>query len=349
MEIKRENNIDLLKIVSCLMVISMHVSGYYAKTIIEGEPVFYFTVGNIFHNISVVCVPLFIMVSGNFMLGNNNNKIQKEYYIKIYKRIIKPTLYWNIFYVFYSLVRGIGLEKIMDYNINYLDIFKSFFRLNSYYHLWYMPMIISYLLIVPNLINLKEFIGEKKFKRLGLLLLILGSLIGNNILEIYGGDFIKYLGYFILGYSLKETIKSRKKVLLSAVSFIILSKIILFLNSQYIINGIVKFNWVTNYLSPLVIVNSIFLYIFFLNISIESKIIEKLSIKTFNIYFIHGAISEILYLVLKIILRERINPLIYIPIMIIWTLILSIIGIKFLDIIKCFFKNRELKIESAYN
>lgn len=324
---ERESNMDFLKIIACLMVISIHISAGFGKAIIRGQPDYYLTVGNIFHAGMSACVPIFIMVTGGFLLSEDKNVDISFFYKKTMNKIIKPTIYWNIFYLFYSLIRAFGLSKIGGYENNYGEIIKKFFSLNSHYHLWYMSMIIAYYLITPNLISIKNRIGKEKFFKIGILILFIGIIEDRYISVFWNGNFLKYLGYYILGYSLKDNLKNKrinwKKLFLG---YILMTVLIIYLTEKGIRTENNALKEVSSYLSPLTVVSSIFLYGTFIKISIRNaEIIGKISAETFNIYFVHTAIIEFLYIILKHILTIKLNPVIYIPSMIIVTFVLSFV------------------------
>ncbi len=86
----RNSRLDLLRIVACVMVIAVHVGTLYGMDPNQGEP-YYFFVGNLFHAFPRTPVPLFVMISGGFLLANERNKDFQAHYKKTFWRIIVPT------------------------------------------------------------------------------------------------------------------------------------------------------------------------------------------------------------------------------------------------------------------
>lgn len=111
---ERESNYDLLRIISTIMVISIHVSGLYVSA---------FTSPNLFgevykNNIEITClynviprfaVPCFVMISGAFIISDQRNKNYKTFYRKSIKNIGAQIMIYSIIYFVYNItpiIRG---------------------------------------------------------------------------------------------------------------------------------------------------------------------------------------------------------------------------------------------------
>lgn len=68
----REKNYDILRIIAAFMVISIHVSAESVSYNIA-MPNSIFSFGNFFNSFSRFGVPIFIMLSGAFLLTNPKN------------------------------------------------------------------------------------------------------------------------------------------------------------------------------------------------------------------------------------------------------------------------------------
>lgn len=84
---ERERNYDNLRVLATFMVVMLHVSaGYVTKNMDNFN--LYFTVGNLFDSFSRYCVPLFVMLSGAFVLSNPPNRkfevIYKNYCMTLF-------------------------------------------------------------------------------------------------------------------------------------------------------------------------------------------------------------------------------------------------------------------------
>lgn len=100
---KRDSSLDCLRVLACFLVILLHVSAEYVIDNIENYN-FQFTVGNFFDSMSRICVPLFVMLSGAFLLENPKNKDFVNFYKKSIFKIGIPTFVWSLIYVIYSYI-----------------------------------------------------------------------------------------------------------------------------------------------------------------------------------------------------------------------------------------------------
>ena len=205
--------------------------------------------------------------------------------------------------------------------------------------MWYLYMVLGLYLLVPFLIKLRIKIGEKRFRNIGIFFISLALIIllFQNYLEqvnFYDREdilkylkyfwkfnqfkFINYLGYFILGYSLKNK-RINFKLSISG-AFIIL--LVMFFIVEITRN---QFYYSNNFL--FVILASLLLYLAFSNLKVNKNFswITNISNKTFSIYLLHAGILNVIKLFFKYILKYEINPLYGIPILIIVTFILSYI------------------------
>lgn len=324
----REKNLDALRVLAALMVVLLHVSAGYVTRNME-EPNLYFTVGNFFDSITRVCVPIFVMLSGAFILDNPNNREYKKFYQKMFKNIIVPTLIWSNIYFLYALIKEFMGGVLIGREVNYFIHIKNWMYGRPFYHLWYMYMIIGLYVVSPILIRLKEDIGEKNTLRVGMGLILLGiatEIIGKLFWPI---QFIQFLGYFILGYSLRKYYKLNPKKPKGFIIGSILSGLTVFGITEII----VRMGWLGDgklyfygYLTPFVIIGAIFLFIGFVNMGDFKIDIGKLAKHSFNIYIIHAGILNIIDLIKSDILGLEFNPIWYIPVMTLIVFGLSYVG-----------------------
>lgn len=303
---KRENNLDLLKILACIMVIIIHVSAYYVLSY-EKTGGSYFTIGNLWDSFARPAVPIFILLAGKYALSNEKNIEIDYYYKKILKNIYIPTFIYSSLYFVYSYFLII-IKYILNFEIKdkYSPVKKLIIGV-PFYHLWYLYMAIGLYLLVPFLIRLRIKIGEKIFRNIGIFFIFLGfvTLLLQNYLEqidFYNREdilkylryfwifnqfkFINYLGYFMLGYSLKDKKINFKVGIIGA----LISLLVMFFVVEVTKN---QFYYSNNFL--FVISASVLLYLSFLNLKID-KNISLITKKTFSIYLLHAGILNIIQL-----------------------------------------------------
>lgn len=107
---EREYNYDLLRVISMIAVIMIHVSGSWVNKIIE-----YLANGRgiselmnpimvcVYHSTSRFAVPCFIMLSGAFVLDNDRTAKYQEFYENAFMKIGIPTIYFSILYILYRI------------------------------------------------------------------------------------------------------------------------------------------------------------------------------------------------------------------------------------------------------
>lgn len=140
---KQKNyNIEIVRLISFIMVIVIHVTNYFCRayeTIGMGEYIFAFAL----NSISRISVPCFFMISGSLLLGRTDS------FSKTMKRVMRFSgvlLFWTIiFYVF------------NNYYTHQTWEWRQFWNTPAEAHLWYLYAIIPlYLLLLP---------GQKLFKK----------------------------------------------------------------------------------------------------------------------------------------------------------------------------------------
>lgn len=324
-DFEQENNIDFLRILACVMVITIHISSPFVSNFTEGDKI-EFIIGSLYNSFSRAAVPIFVMISGRYALSNEKNKY-KKYYLKILKKVYIPTAIWTIIYSF---------ARYYYQNIPIKGIVNSILGGTPYYHLWYLYMMIGIYLLVPILIRVKNKIGEKNFFKLGVLLIFVSFFVvlfrefflvaSTGILRYYWKinqlKFINYLGYFILGYSLKNL-----KIDFSKIGLItLILGIILFLLVQFFPR---KWELIYENNNIGVVLYSIFLYLTFQQLNIKKNKFLNLSKYTFGIYLVHP-----LVLMLDIKIINNIPGIIKIPVKIVIVFVTSLLLTVVFDVIK---------------
>lgn len=348
---KRYYNYDLLKIICCIIVIGIHIGASYVKLApknpvineIYQNNLLYITFWYIFPRISVPC---FIMISGSFILSKKNNQSYKRFYKKTIVNIIIPTVLFSLFYLLIGIIQTfIGIEQN-----NISTPISNFIKGTSNESLWYLYMVIGIYLLVPLILKIKNNIKFDQFKNLAWIYLIItapGNLASCHDIKWSIGLSVSYLGYFMIGYIIKEEIKDKQNNK-KAISFITLGIITIFIDVffKYItqISTNISINSSSiifeNNFNPFIMISSILIFKGFSYLKFN-KNIENLSKLTYPIYLIH---IFVLLIIDKITKKYMfiINPSILIPIK---TLLVFVISM-FISNIYLFIKD---KIENKTN
>ena len=321
---ERNYTIATLRTIATLLVIILHIAGGYVNSGMDGNNYnFSFWIGNIVDSFSRICVPLFVLISGMFLLG------RKEAFLQSYKkrasRIAVPLIVWSIIYVVYKAL----VYYIINDSFIIIDLAESLVLGVPFYHLWYLYMIIGLYLLIPVLNNLIiPNLSRRSLWTISYIFLAFGVLnVGYNF--IFGNRpifllwFIDYLGYFLLGYLIKG---SNLKIPLKSLSIAyILSSLAIALLSYVTAKNFHNF-YFYEYLTPFVIIASLSIYKLFHQITIKENMLSKIEHLTLGVYLIHAGILDVLGLGLKgMNIHIFDNPIIGIPVKFSITFFISLI------------------------
>lgn len=280
------------------MVILIHVSGVHLR---EGMALqnydFSFWSANFINSFCRVCVPIFVLISGAFLVGRIEGF--EISYRKRASRILIPLIAWTVIYLLGLFLNSCSVGEC----IGAKAIVKRVIGGRPYYHLWYLYMLIGLYGILPLLNRAIKGFSRRSLWVLASAMMMFGVI--NSIYEQFLGGrtlfllwFVNYLGYFLLGFLLKgtrERITSTKLLGL----YVLCCSIITFLN--YLTIDSFGNRYFQEYLSPFVIIASLALYRFFHQVSIPKKFFSRISYLTLGIYLIHaGVLDIVLYLLSEV-------------------------------------------------
>lgn len=287
MQTKREYSFDILRVISMIMVIIIHVSNVYCRKygIISSSNYLY---ALIYNTISRVSVPIFFMISGSLLLERDFNK--KKYFQRIFKFLIL-IIVWDIIYLVWEY-----FYLNITYNKLYLLFIKPYRA-----HLWFLYTIIILYLIQP----LLKIILAKSNKTIKILLFIIWilfstlSMYNSTISQIF--TIFSYIGYFIIGKYLYEYLKKQDPYKKSLITIAILLLILSYIGSIYLnYKASSQFNLFYNlffaYRTPYIILCSFIFFSLIYNcchLQEPPKLIMFLSDVSLGVYLIHGIFLDI--------------------------------------------------------
>ena len=221
---KKDYNLDFIRVLSMFLVIVIHVSNIYSRDIINISTTSYFF-ATLFNAIARVAVPLFFMISGALLIGKDHD--DEKNYIKRIKKLVITLLSWTIIYYVWDIF-------IMGYNKPLIaTLFRtSFAPIKA--HLWFMYALISIYLILPFVRKIFKNTNSNEDKLfiylwifftgiVYVLRLFIGA-IGFNVQILYPVPLVQgtyYFGYFVLGhiiYKYLNKVKLNRNQILSIFS-----------------------------------------------------------------------------------------------------------------------------------
>lgn len=287
--VQRENNLELLRIVSMLMIITMHIfyhGGVIKALNLNSNQYFFVWILEGFCYVSVNC---YILISGYFLLYSDF-KINKVFELVLVAFIYSVSVF--------SLLAVFGLIKIEQ-----KDVLVIFPVLSKQY--WFVTIYIGMYVLSPFINKLLLNIDKQTHFSLIILLSLLFSVWPNIFFFsdtlAFGGGYgvVWFITLYIVGAFIRRFYNPSYKVVskflyyiffaslvpLSKIIFIVLFKLF---NNVFFINKSEIFYY---YNSIFVYLASIFLFILFLNLKIRNKqviwFINVFSPLSFGIYLLH--------------------------------------------------------------
>ena len=215
---KRWLSFDLLRIVAAVMVVLLHVAASLWSTVPPDSTEW--KAMNFYNSLTRSAVPLFFMLSGAFIL-NKDISIKLLYFKKVVS-LCMIYVTWSFLYA----VDSIGLVNISSYGIkNLIDVIGE-----SYFHLWFIPVLIGIYMLQPVLRAIVDY-KDGKYIRYYLVLFFVFSIMRNTILLFLSESISKsvvnripvelmsYCGYTILGYFLEHKVQTKMKIKYCLLSF----------------------------------------------------------------------------------------------------------------------------------
>ena len=315
---------DLLKIIFVFGVIISHISGAQVKLLQHGSLYWWFA--NLYNTMGRPAVPIFVMISGMFLLDASKRDDMKTFWTKRFNKVIIPFIFWPIFYYFWMIYyRKPGNFIFYDF---VKVIIKGNTTLRENEHLWFLAMIIGIYLSAP---IIKKFTDNASNKLQLYFLLVwfvfvsikpaLHKFMGLDI-GIYNTIFVNYIGYFVLGHYLHNIKLIHTKTILTILSFIYVASLVTSCIGNYYINlHTTKYDqyFIDNF-SPGIVLMSLSIFLIFKilcnKINIKNKFIESYSYLVFGIYLIHIIVLRYIDssgLVYKYFRPLFANPIVFIP------------------------------------
>ncbi|MDG6399538.1 acyltransferase family protein [Pseudomonas quasicaspiana] len=275
-----------LKVVSCFLVILLHVSASQIVRIGDG-----WWAANIFDSLARVCVPAFLMISGALLL--KKSEPLGEFLGKRFLRVFPPLLFWSLFYIAWIRYNGGDISNW------FFDILRG----PVMYHLWYLYAIIGLYALVPLLRRFYQ--GASFAEKMWVLALwfIVGSLwpasaaimtpqacgnIGptNSSLVYHLSSFGGYFGFFLLGAVLSDLRLSARLGASLFAGGALITMFMMYWHSSRVGSPCETFY---GYQSPFVVIAAAGFFSFFLSFqrSAPSRMIALLADSTLGIYCLH--------------------------------------------------------------
>ncbi len=291
----RNGAIDVLRVLAGLMVIGIHTSGEYVlEGVNDGAN---FLAGLCWEAVVQPAVPLFVIISGAFVLGRY--EAWGIFYRKRMPRLLGILLFWLPFYWLWMWVKGNDIGSYL----------AGFWQGRSFVHLWYVVMLLGLYAFVPLLnevIRRCEVDGENTARKplwaLSVSFLLVG-ILSNTYDYVLGYNrffpllWVDYIGYFLIGYTLRRYPPVRT---LPILCLYLLSSVALYAASRYAF-GRGEGLYLYRNLSPLIVLSAVSFFAFFVSLRRCNPKIERIGQMQgdiLGIYLVHIAVLNVVTKVL---------------------------------------------------
>ncbi len=284
---KRNYTLDLLRILSMIMIITLHYINHGYKINEVGSAGNNTLILWIIYAFCFGAVNIYVLISGYFLCESEFK----------WKKVLKL---W-IEVMFYSLGIFFILYLTGNYSINSLGEFNKVFLPVLSKSYWFVSIYLTLYIISPFLNKLIKNLSKKEYlKLLGILSLLLicnNFVLGTNLIDnTYGSGIVWFIYlYLVAAYIRKHDIPQIKNIyyLLLFCGFTLITYLSRYVIIHYLKNVPFPSNVARlpySYNSIFVFVASVALFMFFKNMKIKEilpKLISKISIATFGVYLIH--------------------------------------------------------------
>lgn len=291
MQLKRNLSLDLLRIIAMLMVIILHLLG--KGSALNSNIVMINNISWLLESFCIVAVNIFVLISGYFLY---DSKFSWKKVINLWSSV----LFYSIIFLILFLFIGQDVSKH--------EILFSILPIITKQNYWFVTCYILMYIFSPFLNFCISKINKIQHFGLSLILFVVFVVLGlilppESLLDSTGGYGIVWfvILYIYATYLRKYNTKKGKNNIIYIFMYIIfcVCNFLLYLFfKKYNILYCDRLYW---YNSILVLFSSISIFLFFKNININSKIINRLiyfiSPLTFGVYLIHENIfvRKVLY------------------------------------------------------
>ena len=280
----RLSNFELLRIYAIFMVLvfhsNIHTLGIPTSETVLNKPFEAFGLFSV-QGISVICVNVFILLSGWFGIRPTLKGVFK-------------LLYQVLFFLLGGYIVAILLGKA-SFSLNSI---AWCFLLDDY--AWFVKSYICLMILAPLLNSFSQNASKREYEGLLISFYIFQSIYGwaTNAASFfnYGSSVVSFCGLYLIAQYIRR-FQPRWSQYKSYIDLLIYLGIVVFCAIFLVsISPISEFSSIYHslvghmysYSSPLVIVECVFLFLFFSKLKLQSTIINFIAASCFSVLFVHG-------------------------------------------------------------
>lgn len=213
---ERNKNLDILRIVACLLVVLSHVSsaGYDVMPVSS----FDWQISHVYNTLGHTGTILFFFLSGLLLLSEEYDFRPRRFYTRNFLDLFIAYVSWVIIY------HVIGFIQRGNWGVQYIkDVIINVIKGEASYHFWYLPMLLGIYLLLPMLRAICH--ADRRLPVYFVILFLVTKVLFGTVLLL---DFPKkylvesvltripftlvnhHVGYFVMGYVLYRLCKEKK-------------------------------------------------------------------------------------------------------------------------------------------
>lgn len=292
----RRTDFDFLRVIAMLAVVGIHCVMPLIPALLPDNDSW--LVADTIDNFLRWCVPIFVMVSGALLLRPASFEHRKTFYQRRMSRILLPLLAWPLLYWAWAfLVRGQTIAW-QDVGLNFLAGTPLIGA-----QLYFLFIIAGLYVLTPLLSLYAASVPQRTFRLTAIAALALAScwlivevkLLGRPESYNLFTWCLPYIGYYMLGYSLKDVWLSRKQLCMAAIGFIVFGAFNALISVYTRLEGNMFFQ---AYLSPTVIGLTMCVYLggralyARLQTGWLDRSLQRLAQLSFGVYLVHVMVLE---------------------------------------------------------
>ena len=295
---------DILRALAIFGVIILHNAADYDDQL-RDIPQSHWWAGAIWNGLVRFCVPLFVALSGAFLLRSDKAVTFSDVFKKRLPKILIPLIFWSIIYILYAGIVSQGGIR----SINWAQQLKIFYQGPVIYHLWFLYMMVGIYLLYP-VINLFITAASPIHVRYFILIWFLSNcimklidLLTGTTFGIENSFFTDYVGYFVLGYYLTHYKFTRTELrvayclgLLGFIISLLTPYICVLFNLEH------RSEVIESDFTPDIALSVSALILWFKNIEysqgppgVIQRLVNTISKESFGIYLVHVLIMQIIF------------------------------------------------------
>lgn len=200
---------DLLRIAATFAVMVVHISGAWISEVPLDSAAW--NILNLYDGLAHWCVPIFIMLSGMFLLDPQRELTLRTLFRHHILRIVVALVVWSLVYSLTASFLETGTLTLESFAIAVRKLVWG----KLHYHLWFLPMIIGLYLVTPILRGFVRGATAHELQWYFFLVLIVTMLlptvlalrpsktVSSWLAQLDIRIVLSYAGYYVLGYCLK--------------------------------------------------------------------------------------------------------------------------------------------------